>query len=247
MPQPFVPGPDSGVVMFNVSDMVTNRPALALELADTITLWAYTEAQIGNVLSTILQGDAEKIIETYINQRSASKQRAILVEHANERLEGAALEALHAAVAILVSDQRRRNQLVHGLWGYATGKPTIALLLDPKDAWRGRAAEARFTHQVNARATAHIENWPDDPPPMPSFPQSKARFQAYTASDFRQMRRDFEETGEMFRSIDFYIRFLWNEEESARMLDQLHSSPRFQQALSRLRSHLQNPPAEHRE
>jgi hypothetical protein len=119
--------------------VMRSRPQLALLVVEIVAAWAETEAQLVQLLSTLLKSEKAVGMSMYLNVSGAEARRAML-DGAAEKSLSAEDHALYSKTMKAIRPVRnRRNEFAHGIWGNCDELPEALL-------WA--KAEARLAHDI---------------------------------------------------------------------------------------------------
>jgi hypothetical protein len=227
MPQPLSRVRPNAIVAAT-PESIALRPTLAPLVADIIARWAYIEANIGTILSYILQTEAAPVTAMLHAINSASAQIAMILAAGSAKLYDPELEAFEAVMKIAGTAAKKRHPIAHHVWAYTVDLPDALLLIEP-EAYTEMFVELQEFRQM----TAIDGRWT-------VLEADKERTMVYRENDFRQIIEEFKSVS---KSTTLLINYL-DPTNAAR--DQIHhllaSEPLMDAALQSLRKNPLRPP-----
>lgn len=136
MPQPLsrVKPDAKGIHLGNVGDHVLQRrPQLALLAMEAIASWANVESFMLNLFMELFGGPRDNAATVYLALDTRSPQLKAIQAVAKKNLRKEQNELLNAILAIVRSNQKARDKLVHWIWEDTPDLPDSLLLANPKD------------------------------------------------------------------------------------------------------------------
>jgi hypothetical protein len=113
-------------------EAIALRPKLAPLIAEIIARWADIEANIGTILSYILQAEAAPTAAMLYAVRSSSAQLDMILAAGWAKLFDPQLEIFEAVIQAARSVGKKRNIIAHHVWGYTVELPEALLLIEPE-------------------------------------------------------------------------------------------------------------------
>ena len=117
-------------------------PSLAAHIAVIAAMWSHVELGLGHLFSRMLSVDANIGVAMYQALISEAARDAALLAGAKEKLSEELFKDFETLLRQLKSPRRKRNEVVHGLWGTTpTDDPDVLVLIDNKSLVRLWAAQ----------------------------------------------------------------------------------------------------------
>jgi len=163
-------------------------------VAAVISAWAYLELDLGSSLSKLLESHGESgvaIIQAVVG--NTSTQRKIVESVANLRLSGEERRLFMALLSIFGHLAKRRNEIVHGLWGLSPQLPDDLLLIRPIDLLRMNAAATRVVAEGGAVALGDLF-------------ADRSHISVYTAQELDLLRDEIQRLHDDFFDFWFFLR-----------------------------------------
>jgi hypothetical protein len=156
------------------------RPKLAPYIAEIVAGWADIEANIGAMLSFILEAEFSVTAAMLSSIRSSSGQFDAVAAAGSAKLYDPDLELLEAILLVARGAAKKRNAIAHHIYGYSEALPEALLLIEPE-------AYAEVFVTIN-KSTAGGLKLPSFGPIMPD----KRRTFVYREADFREIISEFK-------------------------------------------------------
>ena len=113
-------------------DAISQRPKLSRFIPEIIARWTGIEIQLAATLSGFLRAEAAPVTAMLHAINSISTQMDMILAAGSSKLYDPELEALEAVVKIAKAAAKKRNRIVHHVWGLASELPDALLLVDPE-------------------------------------------------------------------------------------------------------------------
>lgn len=110
-----------------------HQPELSQEIALVLTAGTHLEAELARSLAFFMDSDVRIAIAVNDGFKSARVQRSMLLDCGNAVLALRYRKLFRAVLAVAGRVADRRNDVVHGIWGYSTNLPGCVLWIDQKD------------------------------------------------------------------------------------------------------------------
>lgn len=143
MPQPLKKY--SGPVEFG-PDAIGIQPALGVCIARIAAASAHLEMQLGLLLAALLRAEAEAGVAMYFSLSGAPSRQAALGGAAAHRLDKDDRNKFAQLTTQVKSAMRRRNKVVHAMWGALANKKDSLIRADPSEMGTDLAGHAIPPH-----------------------------------------------------------------------------------------------------
>lgn len=237
MPQPLNKvRPNCKAYELNADVLYEHRPHLAALVASAVARWAFVEQRMGWLLMRILGSDAKPSLEMFLAITSAAQMDALKAA-ARSVLQDDALEHFEAVMKVVSSQARKRNKLVHWLWGYTPELEDALLLADPVEVLRAQTEKERYNKNPHKwfAETGYNEQQLEQ---ALGFDDAVL---VYRKADLKRLMRDFNEASDI---VFVFGRMLTATDQQAcdALRQKLSKQRLFDEALRQLRAHRKNSP-----
>ena len=199
MPQPIdriVPGPH----VYLSSDVLHDKPELALLVCKIFAVWARIEQQLTVLLVRVLGADYEPALAIYSTLTAQHLQNRALDAAAKATLASEDYYFFSAAISVSESAQAPRNQLAHWSWGACRERPELLTLADPKML---SARDIRVADRIHLPLPFTYGVDPEEVVNLIQFDNSKIL--AYSKGDLERAVRDLETANIVIKNLVDYI------------------------------------------
>ncbi|MHB1233898.1 MAG: hypothetical protein ACYCZQ_15135 [Burkholderiales bacterium] len=111
---------------------MSERPTLAVKVAEVISIWSAIESEILSIATDILDTDYVAVAAMLGALTSSEAKTAALVAAATEVLNRTDLALFNKVREATKASRNRRNEFAHHIWMYSDDLPDALLLIDPK-------------------------------------------------------------------------------------------------------------------
>jgi hypothetical protein len=130
--------------------VINERPEFVAAIGRCVAFWSFIEHQMAILLGVILKADNEASIAVFTKLRRGSNQREAIEAAARATLDEPTQKLLGAILKVVRSNEKERNDLVHGHWGILADRTDLALWVenDHHSAWNTKVlnSEDRKVH-----------------------------------------------------------------------------------------------------
>ena len=133
-------------VSFNIANSgehpLLSHPELGLLIAEVIASWANVEAFMLRLFIAMMGGPAERAATVFFALDTQSAKTKAINAIAVATLSEEKRNVLAAIQALAKSQQKERDAIAHGVWGWSFNLPDALLLMKASDAvinWRDRS------------------------------------------------------------------------------------------------------------
>lgn len=109
------------------------RPEMAVWVARIATGWSRLEEKLGILIVQLLGTNAHTGMKMYQALSSSAAQKAVLRAVANDQLSAAMVAELETILLEYKKVGRKRNDIVHGHWGFSDEHPNDLVWTDSKE------------------------------------------------------------------------------------------------------------------
>jgi hypothetical protein len=106
-------------------------------IGQVMASWSHAEASLLHLFVTLMGGKDEIAADVFLALESQSAKTSAISAAAKRRPEPEQ-ELLRAILAIAKGNQKRRDAIAHGAWGFSADLPDALLLSDTRTVARGR-------------------------------------------------------------------------------------------------------------
>ncbi|MGQ0429135.1 MAG: hypothetical protein ACT4UQ_04300 [Gammaproteobacteria bacterium] len=143
---------------------ITERPDLALHVADVISTWAHCDSMLVAMLARFLKVDAAWVVNQMLEALTSSDaRRAAIAGAAKAALKPKEYAVYEKVMKQIAPSRNTRHVFAHWLWGVSPEIPDALLLMDPADFTRAQLTIAETIRRIrNFKKDAPKEPRPDE-------------------------------------------------------------------------------------
>lgn len=108
-----------------------HRPEFATAIACITTSWSNVEALLGGTLALMMHADLQATMIILDRMKGASDRTQLLRKISSSLLEGDDKTSFQQLLVRFDALASRRNEIIHGIWGYDVTRPNEICLIGP--------------------------------------------------------------------------------------------------------------------